>query len=228
MDENRYVAAGHGLSGFDLKCIAVFSMLVDHMGAYLYPSQTWMRYVGRLAFPIFGFLIVEGFLHTRNVKKYMGRLLLFALISEIPYDLVRYNTLVYRDRQNIFFTLLLALICICAMHTFQERIEPTGAVLLAVGALAHYVVKPEYGIGGIAMILCFYLFRTLKAEMFLSVAAINICCYGNIQQAGVLALVPIWFYNGTRGPSAKYFFYLFYPVHLLALYLIRRYLIYVV
>lgn len=218
----------HGLSGFDLKCIAVFSMLVDHIGAYLYPSEIWMRYVGRLAFPIFGFLIVEGFFHTRDVKKYMGRLFVFALISEVPYDLVRYNTPVYKDHQNIFFTLLLALICICVLQTMQEHMLSACAVLLAVGALTHYIIKPDYGIGGIVMILCFYVFRRQTAELCLSVAVINICYYDNIQRAGALALLPILFYNGKKGPSAKYFFYVFYPVHLLLLYLIRRYLSYVV
>lgn len=227
MQENRHGSVSHGLSAFDLKCIAICSMLIDHIGAYLYPSQVWMRYVGRLAFPIFGFLIVEGFVHTRDVKKYMGRLFAFALISEIPYDLVRCNTLVDTDHQNIFFTLLLALICICALHTMKDRIWSAAGVLIVVGAVAHYVIKPDYGIGGIAMILCFYLFRMYPAEQIVSVAAINICYYGKIQRAGALALIPIWFYNGRRGPSAKCFFYLFYPVHLLLLYLIRRYLIYV-
>ena len=181
-----------------------------------------MRYVGRLAFPIYAFLLVEGFFHTKNVKKYMGRLFLFAWISEIPYDMVRYHTVVYKDDQNIFFTLLLALVCMYALQTLQERLWLAGIVLVTVGLLTHYVIKPDYGIGGIVMILCFYLFRMQKTEQFLSVAAINLCCYGKIQRAGALALIPIWFYNGTKGPSAKYFFYLFYPVHFLVLYLIRR------
>ena len=228
MDENRSVMTGRGLSGFDLKCIAVFSMLVDHIGAFLFPSQVWMRYVGRLAFPIFGFLVVEGFLHTRSMTKYMGRLLLFALISEVPYDLVCYNTLDYKDHQNIFFTLLLALICMYALQTFREQFLQAVGVLVVVGALTHYIIKPDYGIGGIVMILCFYLFRMRRMEQFLSVAAINICYYGEIQRAGALALIPIWFYNGKKGPSAKYFFYVFYPVHLFLLYLIRRYVTYVV
>ena len=228
MQQSRYVSAGGGLSVFDLKCIAVCSMLIDHIGAYLFPAEVWMRYVGRLAFPIYAFLLVEGFFHTKNVKKYMGRLFLFAWISEIPYDMVRYHTVVYKDDQNIFFTLLLALVCMYALQTLQERLWLAGIVLVAVGLLTHYIIKPDYGIGGIVMILCFYLFRMQKTEQFLSVAAINICCYGKIQRAGALALIPIWFYNGTKGPSAKYFFYLFYPVHLLVLYLIRRYLGYVV
>lgn len=228
MEKNRHALAGRGLSVFDLKCIAVCSMLIDHIGAFLYPAEIWMRYVGRLAFPIYGFLIVEGFLHTRDVKKYMGRLLLFALISEIPYDLASHNTLIYKDYQNVFFTLFLALICIQALHMLQEQLLLACGVLAAVGLLTHFVIKPDYGIGGIVMILCFYVFRVHKATQYLSVAAVNICYYSGIQSAGALALIPISFYNGTKGPSAKYFFYAFYPVHLLLLYLIRRYLFYVV
>lgn len=228
MKEHGRRRSGVGLSACDLKCIAVFTMLIDHMGAFLYPSQIWMRYVGRLAFPIFGFLIAEGFFHTRDVKKYMGRLLLFALVSEVPYDLVRYNQLIEYNHQNVYFTLLLALFCMYVLQRLQGHFLAACGILAAVFALTHVVIKPDYGIGGVAMILCFYLFHTKKASQFLYVAAINICYYGGIQTAGVLALVPIRFYNGEKGPSAKYFFYAFYPVHLLVLYLIRRYLTYVV
>lgn len=228
MEENGRLCAGAGLSACDLKCIAVFSMLVDHIGAFLYPSQLWMRYVGRLAFPIFGFLIAEGFWHSRNVKKYMGRLLLFALLSEVPYDLARCNQPIDMGHQNVYFTLVLALFCMYVLQRLQGHFLAACGILAAVFALAHYVIKPDYGMGGIAMILCFYLFRTQRPGMFLSVAAINICYYGNIQTAGALALIPIRFYNGEKGPSAKYFFYAFYPVHLLVLYLLRRYLTYVV
>lgn len=212
-----------GLSVFDLKCIAVASMLIDHIGAFLYPSEVWMRYVGRLAFPIYCFLIVEGFFHTRNVKKYFERLLLFAVISEIPYDLIRSGRLLDVDRQNVFFTLFFGLLCIWALAQLPN-ILLADIVVVIVMILMHYAVRSDYGIGGIVMILCFYLFRTQPAGLVLSVGAINVFCYGVIQRAGVLALVPIRFYNGTKGPSAKYFFYAFYPVHLILLYLCRMYL----
>lgn len=228
MTNREPLTAGRGLSGFDLKCIAIFSMLVDHIGVILFPSQVWMRYIGRLAFPIFGFLLVEGYLHTRDLKKYMGRLFLFALVSEIPYDLARFNTPVYRYNQNIFFTLLLALLCIWILQTLREHPLAAGVLLAAVGVLVYEVIRPDYGIAGIVMILCFYVFRTYRAEQFLSVAMVNIFCYGKIQNAAVCALIPIGLYNGKKGPSAKYFFYVFYPVHLLFLYLIRRYVINVV
>ena len=143
----------------------------------------------------------------------MGRLFLFALLSEIPFDLVRYNSLVYKDRQNIFFTLFLALVCIWAWDTFQGQFLITCFVLAVSGVLSHYVIQPEYGICGILMILCFHIFRMQQTEQFLSVAMINMCCFDNIQRAGVLALLPIWFYNGKKGPSAKYFFYTFRVYH---------------
>ena len=114
-----------------------------------------------------------------------------------------------------------------AKSVWKEHILGAGAVVVFVGVITHYVIKPDYGIGGIAMILCFYVLRLYRTEQFLSVAAINMFCYDSIQRAGALALLPIWLYNGKKGPSAKYFFYLFYPVHLLILFLIRRYAIHV-
>jgi hypothetical protein len=216
------------MSTFDLKCIAVLSMLIDHMGAYIFPDQVWMRYVGRLAFPIYCFLLVQGFLHTKDVKKYLGRLFLFALISEVPYDLIWSNELINFKRQNVFFTLFLGLLAVCVL-AWLGNIWIRLAALAVIALLTHFVVKPDYGLGGLAMIVCFYLFRGERMifELGLSIGAINIGYYGGIQSAAVVALFPIYMYNGKKGPSAKYFFYAFYPVHLLLLYLIRRYFIYV-
>lgn len=227
MSENVQIKRKIGLSVFDLKCIAVFTMLIDHIGAFLYPQAIWMRYVGRLAFPIYCFLIAEGYIHTRDVKKYMGRLFLFALLSEIPYDLARNGMVFYKDHQNVFFTLLLGLICIYALDTLHS-LWKSAAVFAAVGLLTHFIVRPDYGIGGIVMILLFYVFRGRTLEKWVSVGALNIAYYGGIQSAAVLALIPIQLYNGSKGRSAKYFFYAFYPVHLAAIYFIRRYMIYVV
>jgi hypothetical protein len=201
-------------------------MLIDHMGAYLFPDQLWMRYVGRLSFPIYAFLLVQGFLHTRDVKKYLGRLFGFALISEVPYDLARSDVPWQMGQQNVFFTLFLGLLAVCAL-CFLGSIPVKLLALAAICLLMHFLVKSDYGIAGIAMILCFYLFRDgrMAFEQCLSIGVINIGYYGGIQSAAVLALLPIQMYNGKKGPSAKYFFYAFYPVHLFLLYLIRRYFI---
>ena len=215
-----------GISVFDLKCIAVVTMIIDHVGAYFFPGQLWLRCVGRLAFPIYCFLIAEGYIHTRDVKKYMGRLFVLALLSEIPFDLLWYGVPYYRWHQNVFFTLLLGLVCICVIDRVQVRWQ-TGFLLFMTALLMHFVVKSDYGIGGIAMIVAFYLFRARAWARLLSVGAVNILLYGGVQCAGVLALVPIQFYRGKKGPSAKHFFYVVYPVHLLMLFLIGRYLFYV-
>ena len=129
-----------GLSGSTLKIIAVITMLTDHIGAGIlgriitmqgiysgsvYNVYTVMRYIGRLAFPIFCFLLVEGFMHTHNVKKYASRLFVFALISEIPFDLFVSGRIVDTSAQNVYFTLLIGLICMwaCDMSEESERIS---------------------------------------------------------------------------------------------------------
>ena len=96
-----------GINSFQLKWIAVITMIIDHTGAVLFPDDMVFRYIGRIAFPIFCFLLVEGFFHTRDVRKYMLRLGLFALISEIPYDLAFRDTVLEFEHQNVFFALLL-------------------------------------------------------------------------------------------------------------------------
>ncbi|MBQ2453108.1 MAG: hypothetical protein II497_01520, partial [Lachnospiraceae bacterium] len=103
------------MTGTALKLIAVVSMLIDHTGDVLFPGQLWLRYIGRLAFPIYCFLIVEGFIHTRNVMKYMARLLVFGIVSEIPFDLAFFGEISYPGYQNVFWTLLLGLMSIYMM-----------------------------------------------------------------------------------------------------------------
>ncbi len=103
------------MSGFLLKLLALVTMLIDHTGHVLFPGVMWMRYIGRLAFPIYCFLLVEGFLHTRDLRKYMGRLAVFAVISEIPFDLAIYGEFFEPAHQNVFITLLFGLMAISIM-----------------------------------------------------------------------------------------------------------------
>lgn len=215
-----------GLSAFDLKCIAVATMLVDHIGANFFPAHLWMRYVGRLSFPIYCFLIAEGYIHTRDVKKYMGRLFVVALLSEVPFDLLWYRKPFYVWHQNVFFTLILGLLCIYGFDHYRALWQ-RAVILIAAGLFMFFVVRSDYGVAGMLMIFAFYVFRTRILGRFLSVSAVNILLFGGIQCAAVLAFVPIQLYDGRKGPSAKYFFYLVYPLHLLLLYFIGRYLSYV-
>lgn len=207
-----------GLTTFQLKIIAIVSMLIDHTGAILYPGEHVFRYVGRLAFPIFCFLLVEGFVHTRNVWKYMGRLGIFAVISEIPYDLAFHESFWAPEKQNVFFTLFIGLGMLWILKNERENVIRIGVIILAMWAADF--LGTDYGFRGILLIAVFWMAREHKLIGSILAAGWNFLWQNHLQYAGALAVVPIAAYNGQKGRSMKYFFYLFYPVHLLILHLI--------
>ena len=208
---------GLGLNSFQLKWIAIITMLIDHVGAILFPTQIGFRIIGRFSFPIFCFLLVEGFHHTRNVKKYMVRLGLFALISEIPYDLAFRHVFLEFQRQNVFFTLLLGMVLMYMLQR-TNRIYIKGCYILLSMWFA-LVAGMSYDYRGILLILIYYTCRKNITAKIVCGAAWNILWTG-VQQFGALASIPIALYNGEKGRSMKYVFYVFYPVHLLILYFI--------
>ncbi len=222
----------HGfLNSFALKCIAMVTMLIDHTGMMLFPQNMILRMIGRLAFPIYCFLLVEGAVHTSNWKKYLERLFLFALISEIPFNLAVAGAIRYPYAQNVFFTLFLGLAAILILK-YQSKEEKRviftgikGILVLALVLLAE-LISADYGAGGVIFILIFYVFRSqllMKSTVF---AAAVVFLYGGIENFAILSLAPILCYNGKRGPGVlKYFFYIFYPAHLLLLYLLKRYVL---
>ena len=198
MDWKKYQC----LSGSWLKLLAIVTMLIDHVAEHIFCGMPWafyhilevgdrvltpyvlLRGVGRISFPLFAFLIVEGFLHTHDRRKYGRNLLLFALISEIPWNLVHKN-LLFWSQQNVFFT--------------------------------------DYGCSGFGFILLLYVLRNHKLYM----SVIGSCFLSSHWRAG-LAFIPICMYNGERGfvkgNWLKYAFYVFYPLHLFVLYLIKLHL----
>ena len=216
-----------GISGSALKIIAIISMLIDHIGAVFlgsyYTPYYICRLIGRIAFPIFCFLLVEGFFHTRNLSKYCLRLALFAAISEIPFDFTFRQTAFDPSYQNVFFTLLIGLMTISAMeyiqnqfpHKYGLKLICTAAILFS-GALSAWYLKTDYGEIGVLCIVIFYLYHKRK-----SIAAALACfclLFSSTLELPAFVSVPlIKFYNGTRGISLKYVFYLFYPIHLLIL-----------
>lgn len=209
-----------GLSGFALKWIAMISMLIDHTGAVLFPQYIQMRIIGRLAFPIYCFLLVEGAVHTRDIRKYELRLLLFALASELPFDLAFYTRMDFRH-QNVFFTLFLGLVVVEQYQKHREKLS-SFIIFLIVMVLAE-VLNTDYGAAGIIFVLLFYLLYQYKVGKQAVFAAANFLMYGSgVQAYAGFAAFPMLLYNGKRGPSMKYFFYVFYPLHLLALWLICK------
>lgn len=211
-------------NGNIIKWIAIITMVIDHTGAILFPQYEVLRYIGRIAFPLFAFLLVEGYLHTSNIKKYMVRLLIFALISEIPFDFALYSQPFYWGHQNIFWTLFLGLVVIAIIDKAPKRMN-NGFILGFVAGVALMVVahvcQMDYGAGGIILIFVLYYFRKKPWIAYILMAIIFLLGFGPPQVFGMIAILPMLLYNGERGKySMKYFFYVFYPAHFLILQLI--------
>lgn len=196
-------------------------MALDHTGAVLYPSQIWLRCLGRIAFPIFCFLIVEGFFHTHDVRRYMGRLGVFALISEIPYDLAFRGVPLEYAHQNVFFTLLIGIGMMVLLE--RNREWPVKAVILLLAMWLAVLIRSDYNFRGVLLIFVFYIFHESRWLAVTAGGLWNFLYQGVIQKYGVLSVLPLALYNGERGRKMKYFFYIFYPAHLLLLYGISRF-----
>jgi hypothetical protein len=225
------------LSGSVLKLIAIITMTIDHTavtfqqdfqaidipfveGSVLGGELTlyWlMRLIGRVAFPIFCFLIGEGYRHTRNKPKYALRLLIFAVISEIPYNLLHGHWFA-SEAQNVFVTLFLGLMMIHAFETIKGNLLKY-VVMLAIATISTYL-KADYDLTGVLLVFIIYILRNHPAaQAILSYPLLN------IGPAALMAFIPINLYNGKRGfikaPVLKFFFYAFYPLHILILVGIR-------
>lgn len=193
----------------------------DSVGWVYLAYQVMRRIIGRMAFPIYCFLLVEGFEKTSNRYKYAGRLFLFALISEIPFNLAFAGKVFYSSYQNVFFTLLIGLLMIWAMEKTAERFKSSilkltgwGLIFLAAAFISERIYC-DYGAHGIIAIALLYLFRKNKVEQIIAG-----CVAFLWEITAPLGFVFVALYNGRRGIKLKYFFYIFYPAHLLILYLL--------
>ena len=204
------------MTTFVLKIIAIVTMFIDHIGYGLFPNCLILRLIGRISFPIFAYLIAEGFVHTKDVKKYLLRLGVFAVLSEIPFDLVSTGKALEFGHQNIFFTLFLGLTAILIVSKTQNIVLKFGAVF--VFAIVATLLRTDYQSTGVIMIALFYIFRERKLEKFFAVAVLVLVMSGTVQWFCLLSFIPIALYNGKQGPKMKLFFYLFYPLHLLLIY----------
>lgn len=215
-----------GLSGDTLKWIAIVTMFIDHF-AYVYVnplSSAYMvlRGIGRLAFPIYCFLLVEGFRHTSNYAHYLVRLTLFALISEIPFDLALYGVPFYWGYQNVMLTMLIGLAGLGAYQWCVNRQMPIYAIMVVIAAMVTaWLIDCDYGAEGVLLIFMFYLFQNSPMKR---VVALGFWCvlFGGLEIWGAAAALPLALYNGKRGDCGrwfKWFGYAFYPLHLFLLWL---------
>jgi hypothetical protein len=232
------------LSAYALHLMAMGLMLLDHLWATLLPQYDILTCLGRIAFPIFAFLAVEGYFHTHDLRRYLLRLLVGAILSEVPFDLMTNGVVFYPFHQNVLWTYLIGLLCVHLAERTKAKGKPALTVLSAVGAvvlgyLAGTVGMVDYYGAGVLTVLCFYFLRGRNwqclAGQILVLGWINIALlqgrYYPVtvlgrevelyqQSLALLALVPIWLYRGRQGRHSKpfqMFCYGFYPVHMLVL-----------
>ncbi|MCL1882910.1 MAG: conjugal transfer protein TraX [Defluviitaleaceae bacterium] len=235
---------------FILKIVALTTMIIDHIGAVIPEffgfepdAVNIFRVIGRVAFPIFVYLIAEGFRHTRNPAKYLARLGIFALISEIPYDLALIGNIDFFSETNIFFTLFLGGAAIVVFRRFRDESRALYLIALIIPVLIFMMLaeslSADYGAYGVLFIFLMYVIKNFKLRLF---ALILLCIYQHHMilsfiVSGHFAYIPVMylmllpatlvpalliaFYNGKRGANLKWFFYAAYPVHLIILFLIK-------
>lgn len=233
-------------SGSALKLFAVFSMTADHVGAALIErgilksgnprlmgqilatqaGTYWknldqvLRYAGRLAFPVFAFFLAEGFIHSRHRREYGLRLLIFALLSEAVFDLAFYDRWFYPRHQNVLFTFLIAYLTLWGIQKCGRR-QALRLLCAGAGCAAGYLLKCDYGAVGVMLVVILYWFKG-REDRLLAGAVIAAADSAASWCTAALAFIPLAFYSGERGKRpGKYFFYVFYPLHLLLLYLGR-------
>lgn len=228
------------MDALSLKLMAMTFMLLDHMWATVW-DVPWFTMIGRLAFPIFAFQLVEGFFHTSSRKRYIRRMLLFAVISEIPFNLIASGSLFYPFHQNVMFTFLIALLLMSWMDgakTSKWKFIAVSAVCTVLAYLLGLMMFVDYYHYGVFMVLLFYWTYDIKFGWLLQLVGMifindavgglqmSFDLFGRTVEFGqqmlaVLALIPIWMYNGKQGYHSKtvqYLCYGFYPVHMLLLY----------
>lgn len=212
--------------GFFLKLIAVAAMTVDHISAVFFPSEIWMRLIGRLTMPIMAFLISEGYHYTRSVRKYLFRLLIFAIVSQVPYMLAfGINNL------NVMFTLAISVLLLAIETSYMSNLL---RVLLTFSLLLVSVFC-DWSLFGVLFVYVFYRYRgnfKRQALSFCIVVVLQIAVHALMSfpsrnldyfvNAGTIAALPLLsLYNLRRGRDVRYFFYIYYPVHLAVLALLR-------
>ncbi len=223
------------MDNFSLKVLACITMLIDHIGAILFPNVIIFRVIGRIAFPIYAFLIAEGYRRTRNIKKYMIRLGVLALLSQVPF-MIAFNS----RGLNVFFTLLGGLLAIWVWDKEWDFNKRVWLIILIVVLVS--IFDTDYSVYGIATIFIFNKYSKKSKVLWRAIIGLNsiytlslweylILPSGGVnfrvflQALSLSSLIFISRYNGEEGRKMKGIFYVFYPVHLCILILIR-YLIY--
>lgn len=236
-----------GITGTGLKVIAMISMVIDHLAGGLFEywivknmdsmsaatfanyhfAYKCMRGIGRMAFPIYCYLLVEGFLHTKNVKKYASRLAIIAVLSEIPFDYLFRRKLIFWEFNNVIWDLLISLGCLYAYSLIEKRkfnftMEYVAKLsVMALGMTLAYFTYLDYAEAGVCCVSIMYVLHSFDKEremLAFSLGVASLALFSNPSEMWALfMLIPIFYYDGRRGAdnaALRTFFYLFYPAHI--------------
>lgn len=223
------------MSSFALRTLALASMIIDHAGLALFPDVGVFRCIGRLSFPIYCFLIVQGYLHTHDIRAYGRRLLLFAFLSEIPFDLLIFGRTASPMEQNVLFSLLLGLTALHCADSMKDRPMHASAVILL---LCMCAMAANVSFGWLSVALCLGMRYADRSRLRLALyTAGSLLLYtlslllSGVTASWVLvslcalfALIPLLLYNGRRGahhPMLTFLFYAAYPLHIIILLIVR-------
>lgn len=226
------------MSAFQIKILAIITMIIDHVGIFLFPDIVILRIIGRISFPLFAWLIANGARHTKNINNYLKRLLIFAVISQVPFILAMRLIEPNFWELNILFTLAIGLLVIILVQKIDNTFLKLLNIVL-VFVIAYYL-KVDYGVMGVASVVAFYMFFENQTYMLISQTIIFlselmlswllmlptglweiIYKYNYYQPLAVISLVFIFLYNKKEGAKMKYLFYVFYPMQFVVLYLIK-------
>lgn len=236
------------MTSFHLKIIALITMFIDHIGYVIFPNHFWLRYIGRIAFPIYAFLISEGLKKTSNIKKYLINLLMLAVTSEIFYDLCFNKNISLFYKTNTVYTLFIASLSIYLYNKNYNNITKYLSLLL--GLSISYILKTDYDILGVLLIFIFYFLHNKYQYLIYGIIWVNIKYLSNISYIlkyifnkniylpniyvinslglYLFTIVPfliIMFYNNKKGKNLKYTFYVLYLLHLFILYIIKLFIL---
>ncbi len=227
------------MDSFAIKLIAVVTMLIDHAGFYFFPHQILFRIIGRLSYPLFAWLIANGAVHTKNIKRYLVRVFVFGCVAQVPYILASRKVEPDYWSLNVLFLFSLALLTIIVVARSTNKVWQAGCICLAITSAI--LLKVDYGVMGLLSVLAFYYFYHKRKLLIISQILILFILplisflLGKIvhQSLGVwyvdsliepfaiLALIIIDEYNGKRGKKGGYFFYWFYPIQYLLFFVLK-------
>lgn len=215
------------MSSFSLKLFACFFMLIDHIGFCLYPNLIILRMLGRIAFPIFAFQVSIGYQHTKNKINYISRMLIFAIISQVPSLFFEKLAGISEFGTNIGFTFFISLLCLYVIDLFKEKKYFSILLLLIPLIISSVLLKTDYSFYGVLTVILFYLINHKKyITLFISFSYLTLIytlinSYPLYQMLAVLSLAFIFLFNGKKGKNAKYLFYIFYPLHMIILGIVK-------